>query len=188
MTIREDFLSALNQLSKATTNYEVKTKNKVVLVGGAATAIYTDGSFNSNDFDLIACDDDEFEKSMSEFGFIKEDRSGYLMVGWYHPDHENYGFQLVTGPLFEGRTSKDKMVTFSVSENSIITLPPFEDMIADRLAQHAIASPTDPSRLYQAKALLKLAPNLDLEYLLKRIREEGGDPSLLGINGSEMQL
>ena len=54
-------------------------------------------------------------------------------------------------------------------------------MIADRLGQYAAGPATDTSRLRQAEALLKLADNLDMEYLLKRIGDEQGDPALLGL-------
>ncbi|MGI4939962.1 MAG: hypothetical protein ACRYHQ_05270, partial [Janthinobacterium lividum] len=54
-----------------------------------------------------------------------------------------------------------------------------EDLIADRLAQHSVASPTDDSRLRQARMLFGLAERLDRVYLLARIRDEGGDPALL---------
>lgn len=179
MTLREDFYAALVQLAKATTYYQEKTNNKVVIVGGAATALLTDGSFNSNDFDMVASIDNEFNNAMLHFGFRKEDRSGKLRVGWYHPNHENYGFQLVTPPLFEGRTSYDRLIKLYIDNNEI-NLPPIEDMIADRLAQQETASKTDESRLKQAEVLFQFAqklsePKLDLEYLKKRIMEEGGD-------------
>lgn len=54
-------------------------------------------------------------------------------------------------------------------------------MIADRLGQHEIAK-GDTSMLEQAQALFTLAQGLDGTYLLRRIREEGGNPSLLGIS------
>ena len=56
-----------------------------------------------------------------------------------------------------------------------------EDRIADRLGQHAVASPADTSRLDQARALFGLANTLDKAYLLRRIRDDGGDPALLGL-------
>lgn len=52
-------------------------------------------------------------------------------------------------------------------------------MIADRLAQHAVASPTDDSRLRQARSLFALLGDLDKDYSFERIRYEGGDTSLL---------
>jgi hypothetical protein len=55
-------------------------------------------------------------------------------------------------------------------------------MIADRLAQHAVSSPTDDSRLQQARYLFRLAEGLDISYLYRRMIEEGGDPALLGLS------
>ena len=43
-----------------------------------------------------------------------------------------------------------------------------------------MAAKTDTSRLEQALVLFKLARNLDLAYLKRRIKEEGGDVHLLG--------
>jgi hypothetical protein len=45
-------------------------------------------------------------------------------------------------------------------------------MIADRLGQAAVASPTDKSRLLQARALFRLAPSLDRDYLRRRVVQE----------------
>ncbi|MBY0335316.1 MAG: hypothetical protein K2X11_01800 [Acetobacteraceae bacterium] len=64
---------------------------------------------------------------------------------------------------------------------SAIALPPVEDLIADRLGQHAVASPTDDSMLEQAKLLVSIAESLDLAYLETRVRQEGGDFSLLAL-------
>ena len=60
-------------------------------------------------------------------------------------------------------------------EGETIIVPPVEDLIADRLGQHAIASPTDTSRLEQARAMLVVSETVDGAYLIKRVREEGGD-------------
>ena len=54
-----------------------------------------------------------------------------------------------------------------------------EDLIADRLGQHAVASPTDDSRLRQARSLFLLGQDIDLAYLRRQVTEEGGDPALL---------
>ena len=62
-----------------------------------------------------------------------------------------------------------------------VTLPAIEDLIADRLGQHAVASPTDTTRLEQAQALFSQADGSDEAYLVRRIIEDGGDPALLGL-------
>lgn len=63
-------------------------------------------------------------------------------------------------------------------DNSL-TLPAFEDLIADRLLQHAVAGPGDDSRLLQAQLLLAMAKSVDMDYLERRVKEEGGDLDLL---------
>ena len=62
-----------------------------------------------------------------------------------------------------------------------VTLPAIEDLIADRLGQHAVASPTDTTQLEQAQALFNLADGIDEANLVRRIIEDGGDPALLGL-------
>jgi hypothetical protein len=62
-----------------------------------------------------------------------------------------------------------------------VTLPAIEDLIADRLGQHAIASLTNTTWLDQAQALFSLADGIDTACLVKRIIEDGGDPALLGL-------
>ena len=152
-----------------------------MLVGGAATALYTDGEFLSWDFDIVAGMDEEFTLAMLPHGFQREDRSGHLLVGFYHPDHPGYGVQQVTPLLFDGRSDLNRLIRLSVTPLGEVVLPSIEDMVADRLAQHAIASPTDTSRLDQAKALHALAHNLDKDDLVRRINEEGGNPALIGL-------
>lgn len=62
-----------------------------------------------------------------------------------------------------------------------LILPSFEDLTADRLGQHAVASASDDSRLKQAQMILSMAESLDLDYLSRRILQDGGDISLLAI-------
>jgi hypothetical protein len=85
----------------------------------------------------------------------------------------------VSGDLFDGLADRGRLVHLSVTPHGHITLPAIEDLIADRLGQHAIAGPTDDSRLRQAGSLFRLGQAIDLEYLQRRIAEEGGDLALL---------
>lgn len=181
MAIPEDFFDAMNQISIACENYKSRSGYDAVLVGGAATVIFTDGAFSSGDFDFVAVNDEVFEKSMLDAGFIKENRKGKLIIGYYHPDHPRYGFQCVSGSLFDGKADRKRLFALKLRNDLTIKLPSIEDMIADRLAQYAVASPTDDSRLRQAKMLFFVAPTIDKEYVCRRIEEEGGDPSLLGL-------
>ncbi|WP_439596567.1 hypothetical protein [Falsiroseomonas sp.] len=180
MPLPTSFIEALATLATACEAYRRATGHAAILVGGAATAIYTAGDFMSGDFDLVAADDAAFDAALRSSGFRREDRPGRLLVGYYHPDHPEYGFQHVSGRLFDGASDPRRIVTPEVtSDGAAVALPAFEDMIADRLAQAALASPTDFSRLLQARALFRLAPSLDLAYLKRRVAEEGGDFALL---------
>jgi hypothetical protein len=182
VSLTEDYIAALVTLARACERYRAMTKTEAVLVGGAATAIYTDGAFMSGDFDLVAAADDAFGIAMTEVGFRREHQQGFILRGFYHPDHPGYGFEPVSGRLFDGKADTKRLFRLVMADDGSISLPSFEDMIADRLAQHAIASPTDDSRLLQALYLFRLAENLDLEYLRRRISEEGGDLTLLGLS------
>jgi hypothetical protein len=169
MALAEDYVAALTALSRVFEVYRRITGHYPVLVGGAAAAIYTDGLFPSGDFDVVAPSDGAFDTAMLAEGFVGENRVGKLKIGFYHPDHSNFGYQQVTGPLFEGRTDYGRLVRITTDAGHAVILPPIEDMIADRLGQHAVASPTDVSRLRQAEALFKLSAELDLSYLIQRI-------------------
>jgi hypothetical protein len=62
-----------------------------------------------------------------------------------------------------------------------VTLPPIEDMIADRLGQLAASGNRDQEMREQALLLFRLAADVDKSYLARRISEEGGDPAVLGL-------
>lgn len=182
MALTDEYVAALMPLSRAFACYIAARGHSPVLVGGAAAAIYTDGQFPSGDFDVVASSDDAFNAAMLAQGFIRENRAGKLMIGFYHPQHPEFGYQQVTGPLFDGRSDASKLIRVTLTEEGdAVMLPSIEDLIADRLAQHSVASPTDPSRLRQAEALFSLAETIDMPYLLRRIADEGGDPALIGL-------
>ena len=87
----------------------------------------------------------------------------------------------MSGFLFDRRAEKKRLIRVTLTDSHAVVLPAIEDMIADRLAQHAVASPTDDSRLLQARALFKIAATIDMRYLINRIMDEQGDPALLGL-------
>jgi hypothetical protein len=89
--------------------------------------------------------------------------------------------ELVTGPLFEGRTDPDRLQLVVVDEASgaRAIFPPPEDMIANRLAQYASDPKGHDDMLEQAHLLASLAENLDMAYLKRRVAEEGADPGLV---------
>lgn len=85
----------------------------------------------------------------------------------------------VTGPLFEGRADTARCFYARAREGLEVAMPSVEDLIADRLGQHAVASPTDGSRLDQARVMLRMADRVDRASLLDWIRQESGEASLL---------
>ena len=179
MAFPPDYIPLLEILADAFTRYEMETGVAPVLVGGAATAILTAGAFMSGDFDVVAGNDEAFARAMTAAGFQEEERLGRLLGGFYHPDFPEYGIELVSGQLFDGRTDRQRVLQPVFRNNHSLTLPPFEDLIADRLGQHAIAPSTDDSRLRQAQMLLTMAKSIDLHYLEKRVHDEGGELRLL---------
>jgi len=62
-------------------------------------------------------------------------------------------------------------------------IPP-EDVIADRLGQHAAASGNDRTQLVLAQMVYALAVNIDVAYLLQRVNDEiGPDISEAALRG-----
>jgi len=179
MPLSPEYLAALELLGRVCEKYRIQTGAPAYLVGGAAVAIMTAGAFPSFDFDLVVASDDAFEAVLFAHGFRREDRAGRLRFGYYHPDHLAFGWQLVTGPLFEGRTDKTRAIRFEITDESAVTFPPFEDLIADRLGQYE-ANKVDTSRLDQARLLFQMAKNIDMDYLIRRVADEGSNAANLG--------
>lgn len=180
MSLPENYINALGRLGAAFAAYEASTGHTAILVGGAAAAIHTDGAFMSADFDVVAGADQAFADAMAAAGFVPDEKAVHGL-GWYHPAYPSFGVEQDSGGFFDGRGERDRCLRLVVEDEASIVLPAVEDMIADRLGQHEIAK-GDPSMLEQARALFTLGQDLDVTYLVRRIREEGGNPSLLGIS------
>lgn len=173
------YSSALGALARVVGEYhEQSDGSRAWLVGGAAVVIYTQGSFHSADYDIVAVGDDLLAEIFERHGFRKEDRKGHLHRGWYHPDHPGFGWEIVGTTLYDGHSDVTRETRLKFEPDGEIVLPPIEDVIADRLAQYA-GNPTHDELLHQARALKLLAPELDMEYLNKRVAAEGGDVALL---------
>jgi hypothetical protein len=41
-------------------------------------------------------------------------------VGWYHPDHLAFGFQQVSGPLFDVRSERGRLIRVTVTSTSVV--------------------------------------------------------------------
>ena len=150
-------------------------------MGGAAISYLTDGMILSGDFDFIVPLDGPFEVTMAAAGFRREDRLCHLKFGWYHPDLPRYGFQVVSGPLFDGRADAARLLIVAFGAGSRIGLPSTEDLIADRLAQFAASGRKDHAMCAQAELLFRLGMIKDSAYLRRRIIEESGEPGDIGL-------
>lgn len=166
MSFTPGYVELLEKLAVAFSAYRDRTGHLPLPVGGAATAIMTVGLFMSGDLDIIAPNNEAFLEAMAESGFSKEDRIGQMPKGFYHPEHPEYGLELVSGPPFDGRSDPSRLLRPVMRGGHLLVLPSFEDMIADCLAQHAVASLSDDSRLRQALMILMMATDIgDLNLL-----------------------
>jgi hypothetical protein len=177
---REEYLEALRVLSRAFDIAEKRGAPRPVIVGGGAVEFYTGGEITSGDFDLVAVGEEIIGEALLEVGFRREDRRGVRLGGFYHPDLL-IGVEFVTGPLFDGRTDMNRLrlVIVDEEENARVILPPPEDLIADRLGQYTSDPKGRDDMLEQARLLVLLAEDLDLNYLRRRVVEEGADAELV---------
>lgn len=179
MSLPEDFSGLLERMAAAFAQYKAEAGYSPVIVGGGAIAIQTYGAFMSGDLDLYAPNDALLDKCLTGAGFKHEDRERRLLGGYYHPDYPAYGVEAISGQLFDGRSDHSRLLRITLDGDEAITTPSFEDMIADRLGQHAVDRSPDSALLHQAQLLFKVAVALDLDYLKRRVAEEGGDYELL---------
>jgi hypothetical protein len=183
MALPRPFREVVALLAAVFDEYQAATGVPAVLVGGAAVSLYTQGRYVSGDFDVVAGFDDAFDLAMKNHGFVAEHRPGHLLVGWYHPRYPSLGVQLVSGPLFDGRSDPARIKVI-VAGKGHLSIAAIEDLIADRLGQFVASKGLDQSPLRQARWLARM-PNLDTAYLLRRIRQEQGNPSLIGLQDDE---
>ncbi len=170
---RPEFTEALALLARAFDMVVAGGHARPVLVGGASVEFYTGGAITSGDFDVVTGAQAALEAALVDVGFRREDRAGHLLRGLYHPTLA-MGVEIVSGRLFDGRTDRSRLLLVDVGGHEL-ALPPIEDMIADRMGQHAAYERGVPEMLQQAVALFLLAERIDRTYLDKRIREETAD-------------
>jgi hypothetical protein len=140
-----------------------------VLVGGGAVEIYSNSAIMTGDFDLSTARQDVFEQALRDEGFIRPSGPGTATRGWIHPDLK-LGFEVVSDRLLDGNADRDRIRLISVGDAGEIAVISIEDMIADRMGQYASGTARD--MLDQAKALFRLYPDADRDYMERRIREE----------------
>nr|WP_247712055.1 hypothetical protein [Qipengyuania qiaonensis] len=144
-----------------------------ILVGGAAAEFYSQSTISTGDFDLCTFRQSELEEEMERVGFAKPSGVGQMTKGWVHPELK-LGFEVVAETPMDGAFDPATLVLVENTGEGAFVIISVEDLIADRLSQYA--SGTAPDRLEQARALFRLQPSLDKDYLARRIEEEtGGD-------------
>lgn len=106
-------------------------------------------------------------------GFIRPSGPGKATRGWIHPGLA-LGFEIVASVPMDGSVDGDHILLLDdFTDDGAFAIISVEDLIADRMGQYASGSA--PEMLGQARALLLLHPDVDMNYLELRIRYETGD-------------
>jgi hypothetical protein len=169
-----EFVEALRLLGSAMEEVTAANQQCPVLVGGAALQLWTTGRYVSGDFDLVGVDPRPMEEALVKRGFRREDRRGHLKRGLYHPTLD-IGVEFVSGRLFDGNADLDHLRLVTVGPGSRVLVIPVEDVIADRLGQYASHPRSSRAMLRQAIQAWLLAPEIDRDYLDRRIKTETAD-------------
>lgn len=137
----------------------------------AAVEFYTGGAVVSGDFDIVAPADAALENALLAEGFRREDRPGWLLRGFYHPELA-MGVEIVGRSLFDGHADEARVLVVDMSAGAAVSVVSIEDLIADRMGQFS-STPTGVNEmLEQAVKLLQLARPMDEDYLNRRIKAE----------------
>jgi hypothetical protein len=168
---RKEFIQALELLARAFERVVRDGYSRPILVGGAAVEFYTGGAVVSGDFDIVTPAEDALQRALLAEGFRKEDRPGWLLRGYYHPELA-MGVEVVGRALFDGHADEAKVLLVQVTPGAAVAMAPIEDLIADRMAQFASTATGVNEMLEQAVRLFQLAPPLDEAYLNRRIGTE----------------
>ncbi len=92
------------------------------------------------------------------------------MKGWVHPELK-LGFEVVADVPMDGYVDPAHIrLVQPVGDSALFRVISVEDLIADRMGQYASGTARD--RIDQARVLLALHPDADMDYLERRIREE----------------
>lgn len=166
---RPEFEAALRLFARVSQAMDVRGLPRPVLVGGAAAEYYSMSSLSTGDFDVTTPAQAEFEEELQRVGFVRPSGAGKSLRGWIHPDLA-FGFEVVADVPMDGTIDSARMRLFEVGEGDVFRIIPVEDLIADRMGQ--FASGTARDRLDQARTLLELNADADIDYLDRRIREE----------------
>ncbi|MDE2405501.1 MAG: hypothetical protein KGM17_12615 [Sphingomonadales bacterium] len=179
---RPEFEAALRLLARVSEAMHQRGFQRPVLVGGAAAEFYTVSALTTGDFDLCVIREDALAEEMARSGFVRPSGPGAMLKGWVHPELR-LGFEVVAEVPMDGNVDAAHICLVQPeSESGRFRIISVEDLIADRMGQYA--SGAAPDRIGQARILLALHPDMDCDYLERRIREEsGGEYGIEDISG-----
>lgn len=107
---------------------------------------------------------------MRDHGFVRPSGAGIATRGWVHPAL-SLGFEVVGSTPLDGLVDRNRIPLIdNLAPGMAFAILSVEDLIADRMGQYA--SGTAPDRIGQARLLFQLHPDLDRDYLDRRIFEE----------------
>lgn len=181
-TYRPEFTAALRLLARISDAMAARGLTRPILVGGAAAEFHSTSAITTGDFDLCTIRQAELEEEMQRVGFVRPSGAGQSLRGWIHPDLK-LGFEIVADVPMDGNVDAAHIrLVRPIGETALFRIISVEDLIADRVGQYASGTARD--RLDQARLLLALHPDADLDYLERRIREESmGDYGVEDITG-----
>lgn len=170
---RPELLEALRLLARISEALASRGEPRPILVGGAAAEYYSGSALMTGDVDLTSPIQEALEAEMRRHGFVKPSGPGKSTRGWIHPGLR-LGFEVVASSPFAGSPVRPRILLVEhLAPDAAFAIISVEDLIADRMGQYA--SGTAREMLGQARALFRLHPDLDRDYLDRRIREESFD-------------
>lgn len=172
---RPEFEAALRLLAEVSEALVARGLPRPILVGGGAVEYYSGSAIMTGDLDLTFGAQEALEEELQRKGFVRPSGPGKLTRGWVHPEL-GLSFEVVGSTPLDGAADPRRTLRIDFADNSFAVIA-IEDLIADRMGQYASGSA--PEMLTQARELLALQPDVDRDYLDRRIRyETAGDHGL----------
>ena len=177
---RPEFEAALQLLARISDDMAVEGYSRPILVGGGAAEYYSASSLMTGDIDLCSPHQEQLEAIMQQHGFIRPSGPGMATRGWIHLEIK-LGFEIVASTPMDGSVDADHVfLVDNIGGGDGFAIISVEDLIAYRMGRDASGSA--PEMIVQARILLSLHPDADLDYLERRIREESfGDHGIKDI-------
>lgn len=167
---RPQFEAALRLFARVSEAMKARGLSRPVLVGGAAAEYYSASALTTGDFDMCSPAQPALEEELQRFGFIRPSGAGKSLRGWIHSEL-GLGFEVVANVPMDGNVDAAHIVLVeNIAQDAAFAIISVEDLIADRMGQYASGTARD--RIDQARALFLLNPDVDIDYLERRIREE----------------